>query len=499
MIKNIFANFIGKFWSILSNFLFIPLYIHYLGLESYSIISFTLVIAGLMAVLDAGLSATLSREFSRLDNTKEDKIRIFKTLESSYFILITIVIVLILSFSGLLAEKWLNLDSYDPARVSFFLKIISFDIGFQLLFRFYIGGLLGLEKQVQANMYQVGWGLLRNGLVVVVLLFKPTLDLFFIWQTASTVLFAILLKIALEKNLIGHSVFDIRMKIEKQVFKRIWHFAGGMFLISFIASINTQMDKLAISKLLSIESLGFYTLSVSLAQGILVLVNPVTTASLPRFTALYSAGKNKEASELYHKISIITSIIVFSFMANMVLFPQNLLWIWTGKMDLAEKSSMYLPIIAVSISMLSIATIPYNIAIANGYTKLNNLIGIISIFVTIPGYWIATNQFGALGAAYVFCFVQTLTTFVYLYFINSKFLKSRTITAIYLQEIALPMLLAFVVSFGFTFMPHWVEQSRMYSLVWIGLSTTITLVTLALILLKNKDWMPFLKFKNKTH
>lgn len=50
--KNIFANLIGKFWSLLSGFLFIPLYIKYLGFESYSVISFTLMIAGIMAILD---------------------------------------------------------------------------------------------------------------------------------------------------------------------------------------------------------------------------------------------------------------------------------------------------------------------------------------------------------------------------------------------------------------------------------------------------------------
>ena len=81
MIKNIFANFLGRFWSISSNFLFIPLYIHYLGFESYSVISFTLVIVALMAVLDAGLKATLSREFARIDNSSEEKSRIYKVLK----------------------------------------------------------------------------------------------------------------------------------------------------------------------------------------------------------------------------------------------------------------------------------------------------------------------------------------------------------------------------------------------------------------------------------
>jgi len=194
MIKNIIANFIGKFWSILSAFLFIPLYIHILGFESYSIISFTLVIAGLMAILDAGLTATLSREFARIDNSHHEKVQIFKTLETAYFIIKSICIFLIFSLSGFIAGHWLILTNYNPNRVSFFLKIISFDVGFQLLLRFYMGGLLGLEKQVKANMYQIGWGIFRNGFALVAILIIPTLEVFFLWQTISTLIFALLLR-----------------------------------------------------------------------------------------------------------------------------------------------------------------------------------------------------------------------------------------------------------------------------------------------------------------
>ena len=64
MIKNIVANFFGKFWGLFSNFIFIPIYIRLLGIESYSIISFGLIIAGVMSVLDSGITATLSREMA---------------------------------------------------------------------------------------------------------------------------------------------------------------------------------------------------------------------------------------------------------------------------------------------------------------------------------------------------------------------------------------------------------------------------------------------------
>jgi O-antigen/teichoic acid export membrane protein len=483
MKKNILANFIGKFWSILSNFLFVPLYIHYLGFESYSIISFTLIIAGLMAVLDGGLTATLSREFARMDNTLNEKIRIFKTVESSYFIIIGICITALYVLSDVVASKWLNLNSFNPDRVSYFIKIISFGVGFQMLLRFYMGGLLGLEKQIKANMFQISWGIVRNGLVVVVILFNPKLEIFFLWQTLSTVIFAIVLKFTLNKSLTGNYLFDLVPKIEKAVFKSIWRFAGGMLFISLVASLNTQMDKLTISKLLSVESLGYYTLAISLSMGILIIVNPISVALLPRFTALYSKGKSIEASLLFSKINIYVVIIVFALMANMSFFAKELIWIWTGKIELAVKSYRLIPIVVLGYSMLAFQIIPFNIAIANGNTKLNNQLGLISLFVTLPGYWVATKYYGVIGAASVFCAVQISITLIYIYFIKKKFLKEIQLKSLYINQMLFPFLISIVVAQGFSFMPSNILVGRIETLLWIGFSTLITLVISSLLLI----------------
>ena len=487
MFKNIIANFIGRFWSILSNFLFIPLYIHYLGFESYSVISFTLVIAGLMAVLDAGLTATLSREFSRMDNSREDKIIIFKTLESTYFIIIGLCTFLIFILSKPIAENWLNLKTFEPDKISFFLKIISFDVGFQLLLRFYMGGLLGLEKQVKANMYQVGWGILRNGLIVIALMYMPTLELFFIWQAVSTLIFVVLIRFLLNETLTGFYRFDFRFRIERSVLRRIWRFAGGVLLISLVSSLNTQMDKIVISKLLPVENLGYYTLAVSLAMGIIVLVNPISVALLPRFTALFSSNKEQEASTLFNTVNILVAILIFSIIANMSFFSKELIWIWTGNMEIANRSYFFLPILAVSAGMISLTVLPYDIAIANGYTKLNNILGLLSLFITLPGYWLATKQFGAIGASYVACSIQTINTLVYVYIINKKYIKSKCVKDLYLQQFLFPFLISICVSFVFSFVPDWVNRDRIISLVWIGVSTFITIGISTIVLIRKKE------------
>jgi hypothetical protein len=57
--KKYIANFIGRFWSILSNF-YLYLYIHYLGFESFHN-QFHTGCCRLNDMLDAGLTATLSR------------------------------------------------------------------------------------------------------------------------------------------------------------------------------------------------------------------------------------------------------------------------------------------------------------------------------------------------------------------------------------------------------------------------------------------------------
>lgn len=497
MKNNIIANFVGRFWSILSNFLFIPLYIDYLGFDSYSVISFTLMIAGIMAVLDGGLTATLSREFARKDNTELQKQKIFKNVESLYFIVTGFCIALIFLFSNFIAEKWILVEKFSPSQISFFLKIISFEIGFQLLFRFYVGGLLGLEKQVQANAFQVLLGIVRNGLIVFALILMPYLKLFFLWQAFSTVIFTILIKVYLEKVVYGKFSFTVNLKLEKSILTTIWKFAGGMLLIALVSALNTQLDKVTISKLLSLENLGYYTLAVSLSQGLIILVNPVAAALLPRFTAHFSNSEYSEARSLFLKSSLIVSIIIFSVLMTLSFFAKEIIWVWTGKLDLAEKSFQLIPIVALAYTMFALQVLPYNIAIANGYTKLNNILGIMSLIVTIPGYYFATKEYGAMGAATVFCFVQIITTFIFIFFINKKFIKSNILKDIYWEQYILPFLVIGVLAYLFSLIPISLFENRIMTLVWIVFITFATLIFSLGVFIPKKEILSMIRLKIK--
>lgn len=480
--KNILANYVGRFWSIFSGLLFTPLYIHFLGIEKFSIISFALVIAGLMAVLDGGLTATLSREFALKNSSNLIKVNTFSTFEILYFALSLFIFLIVFIFSDKIANSWLNLENIDSQEVSYFLKIIGIGVSLEFLCNFYSGGLMGLEKHVKVNFYKVAWGILRNGLVLIPISYFASLELFFVWQTVSTFIYTILLRNALICDLDSKiPVFRIPI-IDKEILNRTWKFALGIFFISLVASINTQMDKLAISKLLPISILGYYILAVSLSQSLVTLITPISTAMLPRFTSLFSEGKIDEAFSLYSRLSLLISIIVLSIGCNIIVFAEQLIWIWTGDFELAENAYIFVPFLTIGSIMLAFQILPYSVSIANGYTKINNFLGLISLFITLPGYWIMTKYYGGVGAAITWGVTQLLITPFYIYFINNRFLPNIINFNQLLRNFIIPLLVALISAVLFAQL-NYSNDNRILQFLMIGFSTISSIIICGLFLL----------------
>lgn len=491
MLKNIVANFIGRFWGFLSAFLFTPIYIKFLGVEAYSVISFSLILSGFMFVLGAGLSTTLTREFALKTNSDINKINTLKTFELFYYFISIIILLLFFTFSGFISHNWLNLDKIAPEDVSFLLKIMGFGISFQLLCEFYIGGFMGLEKQIKANTYQIAWGVFRNGFVIIPIYFFPSLELFFTWQSIITIIYALVLRYNLTKELKVKIPIFRKPIFDKSVLNNTSKFVAGIFLVSLVASFNTQMDKLAISKLLPINILGYYTIAISLAQSIILLVNPISTAVMPRISSLFSQYKYDEVKELYKKMTLFISILVFSFGLNILFNGKNLIWIWTNNLSLANNSSIFIPILSVGMIVYSFQILPFNLAIANAYTKLNNFLGILSLIVTLPGYWIMTNIYGAIGAAITWCIVQSIITIVYVYCIHKKFLPDIMNLNFLLNNYIKPFIIILIITYLFHQYTIF-SASRFGQLFWIGLSTIISILVAIYFFFTKKDYEKYI-------
>jgi hypothetical protein len=191
------------------------------------------------------------------------------------------------------------------------------------------------------------------------------------------------------------------------------------------------MDKIAIQQI-TLRVLVI-TLAFSLTVGIIVVVSPISMALLPRFTALYS-GESGQNFKLFNKINLFVAVLVFHNV-QYVFFCQELIWIWTGNVELAVQTSVYIPVL---LGCNVIADNSFNIAIANGYTKLNNIVGVVSLFITLPGIGLPQKKLERSVQPGYIVVVQFLITLIYLYVINNKFLKVKGLASYMLAKCYLP-------------------------------------------------------------
>ena len=81
---NTLANLVGRGWTALLSFLFIPIYIKILGIEAWGLIGFFVILLAMLNLLDMGLSSTLNRELARLSiqsGTNREQRDLVRTLE----------------------------------------------------------------------------------------------------------------------------------------------------------------------------------------------------------------------------------------------------------------------------------------------------------------------------------------------------------------------------------------------------------------------------------
>src|SRR5690606_32704353 len=105
------ANYIGRLWKALANFIFVPLYVYWLGAESYGVVAFAMTIQAAATLLDFGLSTTVSRELARrtaLANSKDDVRSLVRTLEVIYWGTGLVLGLLVFVGAGPISSDWLT-------------------------------------------------------------------------------------------------------------------------------------------------------------------------------------------------------------------------------------------------------------------------------------------------------------------------------------------------------------------------------------------------------
>lgn len=426
--QNILANSLGRAWGFVSVYLFIPLYLKYLGIEAYGLVGFYSTLLGVLAFADMGFTASLSREMARLSvhGDSRDEMRVLlRTYEALYSVLSALLATGIFVGSPFIVRYWLRAGHLPAQEMVASIRLMGVAIALQLPSGLYIGGLMGLEQQVRANALQIVWGLVRGvGVVLVLRFFAPTIIAFATWQVISNVLYCAAARVALWNSLMKDPAAS-RPRVQLNVFRGTWRYAVAMAGMAALSTLLTQTDKLAVSKMLTLEMLGYYSLASTIASLPLMLVSPIALAVFPKLIRYVETNNREGLVALYRRTTSIVAVAIIPAALTMILFATDFLRSWTGSTITAERAGMVASLLLFGQLLQAITVVPYYVALAHGNIKLNLQVGVASLLLLLPLLvWLVFSH-GIIGAAWSWVLVNLCVVPPYMFYLHRRFLRGE--------------------------------------------------------------------------
>ncbi|WP_443643421.1 oligosaccharide flippase family protein [Candidatus Levibacter sp. Uisw_134_01] len=441
--KNIVANFGGSLFTGVMSLIFLPVYINFLGIEAYGLVAIFTTILTMFAVLDMGLIQTLTRELARLavlpDSAREMR-DLLRTLEIPYIGIGLMIGITVYLIAPWLAHDWVNSQTLSVKSVESSVVIMGLIIAVQWPLGFYSGGLIGLQEQVILNLVNSIMALSRGLLSMLVLWqISATIEAFFWTQLIVSLAHILIVIYLLWTRLPTHCK---RSRFRIKILSNIWRFATGIAGISLIGSLLLQLDKIILSKLLTLEVFGYYAIANVVSMNVYRLFGPVYSAIYPRLTNLITLGSEKDLADFYHKSAQLLAIVVFPVVAVLIFFSKELIQLWLQNQNLASATAPIISVLVIGTLINGILHIPYGLQLAAGWTSLALRFGILSVVIFGVLLLILTEYYGIDGAVWAWP-IQQLLYFIFTIPLMHRRLLKKEQWRWYWSDVCFPMILSF--------------------------------------------------------
>lgn len=398
--RNVIANFLGQGWPNLLAFLFVPIYIRYLGVEAYGLIGFFTSLGGIFAILNLGLSATAKREVAlrRNHHLAGEARNIVRTIEVVYGLVALFIALSFLLTANRLAADWISAEGLPHQTIKLAVIIFGITLALRWPVALYSGVLLGLERQVQYNVLIVLTSSLRSvGAVLAVALWSPTILMFLLWQLGAALIELLVMFYAAWRAL-PQTQNNFQAKFDLNLLRRFWKFTASLSINSISATILKQTDRVMLSGLMPLQTVGYYSIAYSAYSGMGMMIDPIPEASFPRFSNLIAENNIEELANIYHKACQYLSFICVPVASLVFYFSYDILLFWTQSVDVANNAAVLLALMSLTYMLNTMRQLPWRLQLAYGITRLMVTYNLIAMILLFPTMYILIRKFGINGA-----------------------------------------------------------------------------------------------------
>lgn len=417
----VFFNYTAQIYAAVAMLLVTPLYINIMGAEGFGLIGFFIMLQALAQILDAGMCGSITRLIatSRLNVSLFSRavLRFSKVLY--LFLALTLVII---AFGGFfktyISHNWLN-SSIDSTVLAKSIFGIFLALGLKFMSAPFRAALVGLERHGTISLITALIISLKFPISLLFLEYVSSdINHFFSYQAfvsaLELIIFAIFFhfKKIKEINILRFSNIAGSGSESELSLRQFIKMSGLLSILSICWVIVSQIDKLTLSKYISLEEYGNYSIAVTLSGSILLLAAPLNQILTPMMSGLVANNQLRKLQEVFFFSFAAITIFSIPLALFFCFFGAETIIVWTGSDDLAIKASPYLGLLALGNSIGIWMNLVFIIQFAFGnlasHTKVYFGYSLLLVPITV---FIAIN-YGGLGSSLLW-FVHNLVFFCF--------------------------------------------------------------------------------------
>lgn len=437
----------NSIWSALIGLAVVPFYLKYLGIEAYGLIGFFVTTQAVLSLLDMGMAPTINREVARCSasgNLREAG-KLLHTLAVVYWSMAGAIALLIMVLAPLIAEHWLQSKQLSPQTIAHAVMLMGLVVACRWPIGLYQGAIIGAQRLTISSGINMAMGTVGSlGAVAVLAFVSPTIEAFFIWQACIGFVYAITMRWG-AWQIIGRitgSRFDVSQ------LKSIWRFSAGMSGVAVSSIILMQLDKVLLSKILSLEDFGRYALAGVVASGLYVILTPAFNLVYPRLSALVAMGETESIVDFYRTGTRLLLAVLFPIATAAAVFAEGILFLWTGNPSLAASTAPVVSLFLVGTALNGAMHFPYALQLAYGMTRLPLTINAILVVLMIPTTIFLSIRYGAVGGAAAWAVLNGIYLIIGTQLTHRSLLKGVGLKWV-LGDVGMPLIMSLLIIGGF--------------------------------------------------
>ncbi len=357
MLRNSLAHLIARIAVMGAGIAAIPLVTLTLGQEALGLVGLYATMQTMLGLFDLGLPVAVNHRLAVMigrGRAPAAQAELVRTLEILFWIFVAVFFVAGFVLRGVLADHWLNFNDLSRTTVISAFVMMTAAAAIRFPVAFYSNVLYAYGRHIFPNVVTASVAVLRivASLVALVEFDVGIIGFFLIQLLGSATEVALLAGGIWLRHPFGLAqprwsvLYDIRA------------LAGGLTLISLTAVALSQIDKIVLSKLLSLGDFGLYSAGYAVAAGLVALSYPVGNAVFPQLSRALDTGR-ADIKRIIRAATELTILIVIPIGCVVIMQAEPLLRLLFLVKPLPAALAIILPLFMAGAIAQSFVTLPH--------------------------------------------------------------------------------------------------------------------------------------------